>query len=207
MKQLRIAVIVCFSLFCFCGKKAMLRKYYLIEIPAAAEADSVQIVKLPATLDIRDFQISRSINQTRIAMRSNTNELDYYFYHLWAVRPSAGVADLIYEVMNNRIRSNRLIRGYSSRPDYIVTGSILHFEWDETEKKVSAHVSGDIDLIDEKTGNPVLRHHFNRREPIEKEKNMNSFAQRISQILVEETDRFISQITEYFNQNLSGAAQ
>ena len=65
-----------------CGKRAIVRKYYLLENPRLpASTNLIAPAPLPFSADVRDFQVGKAFDQTRIAARSGSNELDYYFYH------------------------------------------------------------------------------------------------------------------------------
>ena len=116
-------------LWMHCGKKALIRKYYILDAPRELiETDSTDTVCLPLNVDVRDFQISKAINQTRMALKSDSHELNYYFYHHWAVRPAAAVADMVYQILSRENCFQQLTRGYSSRPRFVLTGDIRHLE-------------------------------------------------------------------------------
>ncbi|MBN1781317.1 membrane integrity-associated transporter subunit PqiC [bacterium] len=204
MKRMIVICLAALMVLSMCGKKAVLRKYYLIEMPAGSMPDSTEHILLPVKVDVRDFEISRAVDQTRIALRSNSNEMNYYFYHHWAVRPGAGIADMVFQVLQHHAAFERLTRGFSSQPDYIVTGNMLHLERNETGKTISASISGTIELIDKESGGSVLRHTFDRNEPFKDDKNMNAFAKTVSRILYDETERFVSEMTGMLNQPVPG---
>lgn len=208
MKRFWIFYMILGLIFCHCGKKVMIRKYYIIESPySISPVDSTNINTINVSADVRDFQISRAINQTRIALKSNSHELDYYFYHYWAVRPAAGVADMVFQILSYKNIFKRLTRGYSSQPNYLVTGDIRHLERDETSKKVNAHFAAIFELIDTKANATIVRHEFNRMEPIHNSKSMNAFAETISRILYEETEVFTQKISDFLQKNTGAVTQ
>ncbi|MBN2105496.1 membrane integrity-associated transporter subunit PqiC [bacterium] len=208
MKRFWMFFIVAGLLFMVCGKKAVIRKYYILETPRPIKmADSVETVCLPIHVDIRDFQISKAINQTRIALKTKSHELNYYFYHHWAVRPSIGTADMVYQITAYQKCFRRLVRGYSSQPDYFITGNIQNLERDETGKKVAVHFAATLELIDAESNIPLIRHTFDRTEHYTNPKSMNSFAETISLILYQETTAFLNIISDYFKKHSEAATQ
>jgi ABC-type uncharacterized transport system auxiliary subunit len=198
MKRLSILLLVFGLIMMQCGKRAMIRKYYLIEIPAEPMTVQADSLGFPAHVDVRDFQISKAIDQTRIALRSDSHELNYYFYHHWAVRPSAGIPDMIYNVISKKHCFSRLVRGFSSHPDYLITGYIYHLERDETDR-VKAHVAADFKLIDTQSGFTQVIHSFDRMETYKHPDNMNAFAATVSEVLYQEIIIFTEQLVSYFD--------
>ncbi len=199
MKKTVILILAAGLCLLSCGKKAILRKYYLLEAPETVMSTVVSdSLCFAAHVDVRSFQISKAIDQTRIALRSDTHELNYYFYHHWAVSPSAGVADMVFDILGRKNCFDRLVRGYSTHPDYIVTGHLRHLERDETGAKISAHLAGTIELIRQQTGKAVIKHEFDRLEPVKEEKSMNAFVDVLCRILMSETEIFCQEINTYF---------
>jgi ABC-type uncharacterized transport system auxiliary subunit len=198
MKRLSILFIVLGLIMIQCGKRAMIRKYYLIEIPSDTTRVHADSLCFPVQVDVRDFQISKALDQTRIALRSDSHELNYYFYHHWAVRPSAGIPDMIYNVLSKKRCFSRLVRGFSSHPDYLITGFIYHLERDETDR-VKAHLTADIKLVDAQSGITKVVHSFDRIEAYKHPDNMNAFAVTVSELLYQEIMIFTDKIVTYFN--------
>jgi ABC-type uncharacterized transport system auxiliary subunit len=199
MKKLSLVIFVfLFGLFSVqCGKRAILRKYYLLY---AGELDKqelpVESANLPFSVDIRDFRVSRAYNQTRIALRSQSHELNYYYYHHWAVRPSAAIADLVYSVIQKSGTFRRCSRSYTYNPDYYITGQINQIERLQKGNKAFAHITADFILTDYRSELPAFKHHLERTVELQNDKSMNLFAQTISEIIRSETEIFIEKIAE-----------
>lgn len=200
-KLLLVLFLFLFGLsFLQCGKRAILRKYYLLyDEDVSQEELPAESARLPFSVDIRDFRVSRAYNQTRIALRSQSHELNYYFYHHWAVRPSAAIADLVYSVIQKSGTFRRCSRGYTFNPDYFITGQIDQIERLQKGKKAFAHITADFVLMDYRSELPALQHHLEQTVELENEKSMNSFAQTISEILHNETEIFIQKIVEFLH--------
>jgi len=197
MKTVRVVClgILCGLLGADCSKQTLIRKYYVLEPPAIIQpSDSLWVRRIASKIDVRDFQVARAFEQTRIALRSGSHELDYYFYHHWAVRPSVGMADMVYELMERSRSFSRLTRNEFGNPDYFVSGEVFQLERVEMKKKTGAHLHAVFTLTDFKTRMATVRHEFNRTVEMKKDQGMNRFADTISELLQEETLSFLAKI-------------
>jgi len=184
-----------------CSKSAILRKYYVLESHTAIDTTAVRSSSpLPVKVDVRDFTVAKAFDQTRIAVRTNTNELNYYYYHLWAVRPATAIADVVYERTNRLRLFQRCVRGFSVGPDYYISGQIMALERVQSAKKEYAHLQGTLSIYDARTELPVLERDFERTLEL-KDKSMNGFAGACSRILESETALFLPGLLDHFSQN------
>lgn len=184
-----------------CSKSAILRKYYVLESRAAIDTTAVRSSSpLPIKVDVRDFTVAKAFDQTRIAVRTNTNELNYYYYHLWAVRPATAIADVVYERTNRLRLFQRCVRGFSVGPDYYISGQIMALERVQSAKKEYAHLQGTLSIYDARTELPVLERDFERTLELV-DKSMNGFAGACSNILESETALFLPGLVDHFSQN------
>jgi len=197
-----LAVTVLLTAMFGCGKRVIIRRYYLLENPRLTASMDLAIAEpLPFNVDVRDFQVGKAFDQTRIAARSGSNELDYYFYHHWAVRPSMALADMAHELVDHAGVFQHCTRGYSYRPDFIVTGHVMRLERllrDAGDD--DAHLAIVFELIDVASEQQVVRHEFDRTTRLNRDKSMNGFASAVSQMVSEETELFIEKIVTHFEQ-------
>jgi len=183
-----------------CSRSVVVRKFYVLEpqqttVPAALQLDH----PMPIKVDVRDFTIAKAFDQTRIALRTQSNELNYYYYHLWAVRPASAVADMVYQIVSPLNLFQRCTRGFSIGPDYYLSGQIMALERTQMAKKEYAHVSGTLFLFDARTELPVLQQDFNRLVDLKKTRSMNGFAHAAGTILQGEMETFLQQIVEFYH--------
>lgn len=190
-----------------CSKKTMIRKYYVLEIEAPKlemSLDSLQA--LPYRFEVQDMRIAKAYDQTRIALRSASHEMNYYFYHNWAVRPTVAIADLVYQTLKASGICPYADRGYMLNPDYVITGYIDQLERNEQQRPV-AHVCGSLELRIKETDAPILNYRFNRELLLTNPKDMNNFAQAVSIILFEETQGFLRRVVKELVTETSGSKE
>jgi ABC-type uncharacterized transport system auxiliary subunit len=198
LKFILIVTVACVGISS-CGKRAIIRKYYLLENPGLLSPGDLTISEpLPFNVDVRDFQVGKAFDQTRITARSGSNELDYYFYHHWAVRPSIALADMVHESIDGARLFQLCTRGYSYRPDFVITGHVMRLERLLEDQSDAAHLAIILELSDVKSEQQVVRHEFDHTTKLDQDRSMNGFANAISEIVFQETNTFIDDIVAHF---------
>ena len=181
-----------------CAGERIINKYYILkteELSGDMESKEFNVSRLPYNVEIKDFTISAPYNQNRIALRTKSNEIEYYFYHQWADLPQTALTFFVWQT----IRSAGLFRNidkviFETRPDYVISGTIYQVERVHMEDKSNAHLNMELELINTKNNEPIITHSFDRSLPLEENAPMNEFALKISRILQEETKTFIHKI-------------
>ncbi len=191
------AVLITALLIASCSKRITTRRYYVLDIPTAAQQAKPLKPEFTLRVDVRDFHVSRAFDQPRIALRTNTNELDYYFYHHWASKPSLAIADYIYQLIENRNVFSVLSRSISYNPDYVIRGDVKSIERIQVDKEAFAHVQILIEMVDPKSGEVFAQFEDDQRLPLEPANSMNTFARATSQILRHVTDEFLNNVRHY----------
>ncbi len=185
-----------------CTKKAMIRKYYIIDSPSDTLAiDSDINTPVPLHIEVRNFEVAKAFSQMPIALRTRSNELNYYFYHHWAVKPGTGIGDIVFAWLDQSELFQKISRGYTPESDYCLMGHVYAIERFQEKEKASAHLHLKFVLLDHHLGKPLLTHEFDRSKLFTPQKQMNPFAVAVSDILFEEFDIFLEQILLYFNES------
>lgn len=183
-----------------CSKRALIRNYYILESKQEFVQQKLNSLEtFPFKVDVRDFRVTKAFDQTRMAVRTSSHELNYYFYHHWAVKPATTIADMVYQLIDQIDLFKRCSREYTSDTDYIITGHVHKIERVEGKKYNGAHLSITFELIESNSGLPVVRYNFDKESPLDKDRTMNQFAYTISKILTEEVVLFTYKISDYFN--------
>jgi ABC-type uncharacterized transport system auxiliary subunit len=201
MKRHPIVILIIIMGFCLfhCGKRAMLRKYYVLETQKINQRiTGVPIQPLAGNADVRDFRVTKAFEQTRIAVRTESHELNYYYYHHWAARPSSVIPDMICPLVDRAGLFHHCVRGFTNNPEFLIIGQVETIERIQKKNSVSAHISAILELIEEKTSIPLVRHDFDLTVELKDDKSMNAFASAISHLLEQETNTFIIRMINYF---------
>lgn len=176
----------------------MVNRYYLIEMPApAAQAeDGSTGLLFDGSCEISGVDVAPAYERNQIVNRSGTNEISYYRYHLWAVRPSVSIRELIL----NDLEASGVFSSVSERfslsiPDYLFYTRIDHLEVLEDRNNFNAHLSIRFTLLKNDNRDLVLAHEAERTVSLE-EKDLNLFAGAVSRIIQEELRIFRMKLAE-----------
>jgi len=195
--SLLLFLIFLFSLFS-CGQEKVVKKYYLLDYSAKeTAADSSAQKTLPYSVRIDPFLTAGTINSNRIALRNNSNEIQYYYYHFWAENPAATVRYFLLKAFKkSSLFEHCSLHSGTRTADFLVSGRLDYLERLRTDDKYYAHLAMSLELHEFRSGKIVVQHSFDRLTPIEEDSPMNVFAKEVSAVLYEETQKFIEQIRE-----------
>lgn len=194
MKKIILLCLLGIVFLCFCARKTIVRNYYLIELPQEMPSESDALY--PVTVDVRDFKVARAFEQTRIALRTDRYELNYFYYHHWAVRPSYALADQVHLVLDRKQMFQRCTRGISYNPDYIITGSVMRLERSHLQERPAAHLEMRLEFRENESSLDKVDHYFDRIVTLE-DKSMNEFAHKMSAILYDQALVFAAKIDSF----------
>ena len=182
-----------------CSSEQVVPKYYVLE--PVREIQAVSSEKIPLNIVIKPFYVSGIYNQKRIVFRSASNELQYYFYHMWAEKPSLAIRYFIKAYFENAKTFNTCnIYSYAADTKYYITGNIDKIE--RIKRKDAEYISlkMSIKFINSVSGKVLVSQNFSREKIIKEGIGMNVFAQEVSTILTEEMNTFLQKIESYFKQ-------
>jgi ABC-type uncharacterized transport system auxiliary subunit len=183
------------------SEKRIVRKYYTLEIPVdrlPAATDSVPVIQ--GTCQIDQAEVGQIYDKNQIVNRTGSNEVNYYVYHQWAIRPSDAVKELVYEYLRTAGVFETVTSGYQrSVADYRFRTLISRLEFIENNRSSSASLSLEFRLINVSDGRLILNHKADMIYPLDG-KDMNLFATGVSIIIFREMDVFTKMIRD--NRNL-----
>ncbi len=185
-------------LFVACTKKSIIRRYYVIELPQMTE-NVPQRQQLDYQVDVRNFRVGQAFDQTRIAVRTASHELNYYYYHHWAVKPSQAVADVVYEYLEQTDLFSQTFRGISYSPDFLVTGEVKSLERIQKNKSWFGHIDIRLELVNAETELSIVQHESDLSQELEGN-SMNEFATVISQLVLQASQEFFDKVSEQISQ-------
>ncbi len=186
-----------------CASEQRTIKYYTIDRYTIEPQDTVAVgaaTPLPYIVEVVDFTVAGPYNDTRIALRTDSHELEYYHYHQWAEPPSRAIRYYVWRVVHDaNVFQVCQLRVAAGSPQLLVTGSINKLERVDDGEDAGAFVDGVLDLVNVRENRIVLSHRFNTFVPFPANTPMNVFANEVGSILFEETYAFIEKINDHYN--------
>jgi ABC-type uncharacterized transport system auxiliary subunit len=179
-----------------CAGKQETIRYYTIDTYDLSVADTVEAVTydpLPYSVEIVDFTVSGPYNDNRIALRTHTNELQYFHFHHWAEMPASMIRFFTWRVISETgLFEHAALRMSATIPDYLITGVIHGIERiDLDNDEAGARVSGGFELVYVRDGKTIVSHPYSTVVPFAANAPMNLFAREISGILYTELHAFV----------------
>ncbi len=184
-----------------CSSEQRIIKYYTFDgNRLSPPPDTVVYVpeSFPYAAAVGRFTIAGPYNQNRIALRTGTNELQYYYYHHWADLPApAATISVWQQIKRSGVFRSCEMHLYDVLPDFEIMGTIHRIERLDYEGRGGAHLSMTMELFDVRAERVAVTHSFDETADLGTREAMNSFAREISRLLHEETNQFILKINQY----------
>ncbi len=193
MKKYFFILLSLIVLFPACrSSKSVYNRYYLLEIPAAAmEALPKGLETMAGRFDVREVEVAQAYNSHQIALRDGSHSIRYFTFNEWVQRPSTNLTGMLISFLDNHNVFETVQTGRQAvEPDYVLKTKVHRMEVVQQRRQLEALLFVEFALMDA-TGNRQLFHHSAERSRILPEKNLNMFAEAISEFFVEELTDFI----------------
>ncbi len=183
-----------------CTQLTVSRNYFILDYNPIIENPKLSLAKpLPYSVQVMDSRMPRTYDRSQIVIRYSAHKLSYSSQNIWAVRLSYLIPDLI----NKQIKSYNIFeqtqREYlENRPDYEIITYVNRVELFKNDFYTAAHLSMDYYLRKSDNHDNVVKYSFDIEQEISKN-GMDLFAQKISNLIKEQTDKFLVKTIDYFN--------
>ncbi|MEJ2544713.1 MAG: hypothetical protein P8Y99_11660 [Calditrichaceae bacterium] len=193
------------SIYWSCGSNSVIQRNYVLEYNSATENDEhflSECSSYPYVVRVDRFNISKVYDQDRIALRTKSNEIVYYYYNIWAENPSTAIRYFIWDKIKayNFFKAT-VLNDIDLNSQFVTSGTINLIERVAYKNKHAAHIKMILEFIDQNSGKTLVIYTFDRSSDIEENANMNIFAREISRILDEECNNFIKMICSQLNED------
>ena len=179
-----------------CSKKRIVTKFYTLDTPENVIEKAIS--KWAVNVMVDNFKISKTYDRTQIALRTDTNELQYYFYHKWSENPTTAVSYTAWKYLRaSGLFNTCTYLGLSPQTDYVISGRIDQIERIENEEAIQAHIKMTLELQDYSTRVVQLAHSFDKYAMLPDDSNMNAFAQAIKITINTEMEVFTNKIQKF----------
>ena len=147
MKHIVVLLTVSFALLLSCATTTA-KKFYILNYQPETLTNRLSQNPWPCTIRVRDFSIEGAYARNQIVYRRSPYELEYYFYHNWAVKPSSMLTDIVRRHLQAVNLVNNVILRYDegTMPDYELSGTISSIEEYDSETAWFAHLAFSVKL-------------------------------------------------------------
>ncbi len=194
-----ITAIACLVAGCRSQKNPAVR-YYTIELPAVTnDSFSLSAPITAYSCEVEKVEVNLAFSSHRIANRQASNELVYYAFHQWAVRP-ADILTSLNESFFQRagIFKSVFNRSFELNPDYTLKSVVNRIETTETDKTLKAHLQMELFLLESQSGKVVVYHSADQFRPLA-QNSINDFAAGISEMVGDQLMVTAEKIKDYFS--------
>jgi ABC-type uncharacterized transport system auxiliary subunit len=165
-RRARLAVALA-ALLIGCGSVPV-KQYYVLNYVPVQLSGRLQPTPYPFTVRLKEFDIEDAYGRSQIVYRQSPFELRYYFYKLWAVKPTRMITDLVYQHLTGVNLVSHVIRRYDEgiKPDFELSGLVSSIEEYDSDKLWFAHLSLRLTLTRLSDGRVVYSHLFDNRKRV-----------------------------------------
>jgi ABC-type uncharacterized transport system auxiliary subunit len=193
-----------FNIYWSCGSNSLIQRNFVLEYNYSVENDNnfpSGCILFPYIVRVDRFNISKAYNQDRIALRTKSNEIVYYYYNNWAENPSSAIRYFVWEkIKEYNIFKATELNDIELSPQFVIGGTISQIERVAYDNKHAAHIKMILEFTDYKSVKTIVLHQFDRSSDMDENASMNLFASEISRILNEECNSFIKKICSQLNE-------
>ncbi|MEA3474957.1 MAG: ABC-type transport auxiliary lipoprotein family protein [Candidatus Cloacimonadota bacterium] len=180
--------------------KRYIARYYILDYNPQINVENQFEKPFPYNLQVKEFKIDRTYDNSRIVVRQSAHEVYYDRSSLWATRPQVAITDLLINHINKLKIVKKCEKTFlEKKPDYIISGTIHSIEKYQSERYSGADLHISIYLMDVQENQIVLTYTIERYTELYTNK-MNYFSKKISDILNEEFNIFLSKVINYFKE-------
>jgi len=150
-----------------CAAVPVKRYYTLNYVPAPLE-DRLRPGAYPFVVRVRDLAIEDAYARPQIVYRKSAFELEYYFYRVWAVKPSRMISDLIHKHLVSSGLVSSVVRRFDegTRPQFELGGTIEAIEEYDSDQLWFAHLALHLWMTRLSDGAVVYSRRFDFRKPV-----------------------------------------
>lgn len=148
------------------GKSLPTRNYYVLNYSPPAANGTARHTQ-PFSLQVERFNVQRVYNRQNIVYRFAPQELKWYEYQQWAVRPDYMVTDLVLNHLGSAGVFNRVGTEFlDSRPDFRLEGTVEAVEKFDAGDVFFAHLAMSFRMVRVVDGQQVWEYSFDERSRV-----------------------------------------
>jgi ABC-type uncharacterized transport system auxiliary subunit len=172
-------------------------KYYQLTMPSELAADPPSD-PYPVSLLLGTLMASHLYREDHIVYSSGSESMGTYEYQRWAEPPT----EMIEEVLLRELRTSGRYRGVNfvrsgARGDYVISGHLYDFK-EVSGASLSARVTFELTMRDNKTASSVWNHYYSHDEPVSG-KDVSAVVAALNRNVQRGINECRSSLNEYFS--------
>lgn len=203
-----IPVLAALLLIVSCGffrNKIPPRNYFIISYAPEARDPAESVRHYPYSLQVQRFDVQRIYNRQNIVYRFAPQELRWYEYQQWAVRPDYMITDIVYKHLESTNLFNRIGTEFlETRPDFRLEGTVDALERFDAGDLIFGHLAMSFKMVRTGDGTQVWEYSFDERKQVY-QKEMVYTVITLSQIMQSRMNSVVSQLDSLFTSMNGGA--
>jgi ABC-type uncharacterized transport system auxiliary subunit len=162
-----LAIVSLTALLIGCGT-IPIKKYYVLNYIPAPPQTRLNEASYPFTLRLKEFSIEEAYARPQIVYRQSPYELQYYFYQVWAVKPTQMITDLVYKHLATANLISTIVRRYDegSKPNFELSGTIEALDEYDSDQVWFAHMALRFQLTRLSDGRVIYTRRFDNRKRV-----------------------------------------
>jgi ABC-type uncharacterized transport system auxiliary subunit len=189
-----LACIIPVLFSCGFGGSAPTRNYYVLSYQSAPVPAGNSNQPYPYSLQVQRFDVQRIYSRQNIVYRFAPQELKWYEYQQWAVRPDYMVTDLVLNHIETAGIFNRVGMEYlDARPDFRLEGVVEALERFDAGDVFYGHFAMSLKMVRTGDGQQVWEYSFDERKQVY-QREMVYTVIALSQIFENQMNSVVGQI-------------
>jgi ABC-type uncharacterized transport system auxiliary subunit len=147
------------------------KKLYMLNYEPESLSRRMHHAPYPFTIRVKEFDIEKAYDRFQITYRHSPFELPYYFYHVWAVKPTPMLTDLVHKHLVESKMVSQVVRRLDEaldRPDFEISGTIEAIEEYDSDEVWFAHLALRLKVIRLRDNRTVYLRRFDKRKRVHK---------------------------------------
>ena len=191
------AIGIIFIMACSFGS-VQVRDYYLISYKPVSIPTAGSKRPYPFALQVGRIEIQRIFNRQNILYRFSPNQIQYYEFQHWAVRPDFMITDMVLKHLGASNITNRVdIDFLETRPDFRLDGMLDALEKYDAGDLFFAHLAMSFKLFNVSNGSQIWDYSFDERKQVFQQEMVYT-VRGLSSILQNQMDIVVSQLDSLF---------
>ena len=187
-------LVLVLTLSCGLMGTVSIRNYYTLNYSPMVNTPSFSLRPYPYSVQIGRFEVRRVYGRQNIIYRFSPNQVQFYEYENWAVRPDYMFRDLVFKHIEESRLFNRVSLDYLDiKPDFRIEGTVEALEKFDAGDLFFGHLAMTFKMFDVDTGEQLWQLTFDQRRQVFSE-DMIQTVRGISAIFQSEMEVVITQI-------------